>query len=519
MNLDAYGGRFHGRCVRLSLPWLGLREWAARNPLRLHFDPLPGRPELEEPEPGDTLPAFAASRQLTRYGADGYLIETSHVQPISEAALWLLRLEERPAYLLRGVDRPAKKDGVVRVRVEEALGPVPISTTGTAQAFYGDAAGEVRELLSSVEPALSDGELEELEDAIAMYGLDGHLPAALDGIRAARDRQMQARAKKTTPEELRRRSPLYIRVGAAPEGGRSRDWQGNSEKGTSCFRARLEHGVYVVDAGGPAGPLTMFKELPREGREVYRATGKEVGIGGANEPVLSGVELTPLPPGTRLRITEEWQPVITLAYAVDALKGFVYPPHIWRPPEEIVVPEQGTWTEERAPAQSAAEVLEAALPLSHSAGSLHGEAHWGRVAVAGARLCEETPGVDRLVMLLFAICHDAGRLRDTQDEHHAYRGARLARDLLEGGPLVSEEQLETLLCAIERHDLGETSEDPTVGACWDADRLDLWRVGVRPDPKLLSTEAAVGLVEWGRELGQEQFTWEEIMQAYEGSMT
>jgi uncharacterized protein len=30
----------------------------------------------------------------------------------------------------------------------------------------------------------------------------------------------------------------------------------------------------------------------------------------------------------------------------------------------------------------------------------------------------------------------------------------------------------------------------TVQACWDADRLDLWRVGVTPDPLRLATQIA-----------------------------
>jgi hypothetical protein len=37
------------------------------------------------------------------------------------------------------------------------------------------------------------------------------------------------------------------------------------------------------------------------------------------------------------------------------------------------------------------------------------------------------------------------------------------------------------------------TDDPTVGACWDADRLDLPRVGVTVDPRLLSTAAARNL--------------------------
>lgn len=501
MTLDAYGGRFHGRSVRLSLPWLGLREWTARYPLRLHFGPLPGRPGNATPKPGDTLPAFAGSRTT-----DGYLIDTSAPEPMAEAALWVLHLEERPAYLLRGKDRPAGKDGVIRVRVEEAeaLGPVPISYSGAAIGFYGDAsvAGEVRELLSSVEPVLSDDELEDLEGV--MYDQRGPLAGALQRVAEARD----AMAERSVPAaaELRARSPLYVRFGELPE-ERSRDWQGGFEAGVSCFRARLEDDGYVVDGAGLSGQLTMFKALSQEDRPAYLATGKEIGVGGAHEPLLTDVELTPLPPGTHLRVTEEWQEVVTLAYAVDALRGFVYPAHIWRPPEAVVVPEPGPV--EPGNLRSVAEVLERVLPLACS--ELHGEDHWRRVAAAGARIADRTLGADRLVVVLFALLHDAGRLRDFFDEHHAYRGARLARELLEGGDLVSEEQLETLLHAIERHDAGETTKDPTAAACWDADRLDLWRVGVRPNPRLLSTEAAVGLIEWANEMQGRRYSWEDVL--------
>ena len=34
------------------------------------------------------------------------------------------------------------------------------------------------------------------------------------------------------------------------------------------------------------------------------------------------------------------------------------------------------------------------------------------------------------------------------------------------------------------------SEHPTIGTCWDADRLDLGRVGIVPQPKFMSTAFA-----------------------------
>ena len=42
----------------------------------------------------------------------------------------------------------------------------------------------------------------------------------------------------------------------------------------------------------------------------------------------------------------------------------------------------------------------------------------------------------------------------------------------------------------EQHTFGGREAHLTVQTCWDADRLDLGRVGNRPDPKRLCTDAA-----------------------------
>jgi uncharacterized protein len=41
---------------------------------------------------------------------------------------------------------------------------------------------------------------------------------------------------------------------------------------------------------------------------------------------------------------------------------------------------------------------------------------------------------------------------------------------------------------------GQVTDDPTLGAAWDADRLDLPRVGVAPDPARLSTAAGRAMI-------------------------
>lgn len=40
------------------------------------------------------------------------------------------------------------------------------------------------------------------------------------------------------------------------------------------------------------------------------------------------------------------------------------------------------------------------------------------------------------------------------------------------------------MLACRDHEFGRTSSDPTIGSCWDANRLDLDRVGVDTNPSL-----------------------------------
>jgi uncharacterized protein len=60
-------------------------------------------------------------------------------------------------------------------------------------------------------------------------------------------------------------------------------------------------------------------------------------------------------------------------------------------------------------------------------------------------------------------------------------------------------QLDNLCYAIRHHSGGEVSTNPTIQSCWDADRLDLGRVGIIPSPKFLSVEAS--------QLIDEAFNW------------
>lgn len=120
---------------------------------------------------------------------------------------------------------------------------------------------------------------------------------------------------------------------------------------------------------------------------------------------------------------------------------------------------------------------------------IHGEQHWKAVARAGLDVAAHTPGADRSVVFLFALFHDTMRLNDGRDPRHGVRAAAFVRRV---DPTLHGlgERVETLAVACELHTNGLTSDDPTIGACWDADRLNLWRVHIVPTAELLSTEAA-----------------------------
>lgn len=118
---------------------------------------------------------------------------------------------------------------------------------------------------------------------------------------------------------------------------------------------------------------------------------------------------------------------------------------------------------------------------------IHGAPHWARVRENGLRLAKVT-GAQTKVLEAFAFVHDSCRINDFEDPEHGYRAADFARRLVRDRKLhLAHEELELLVRACEDHSTGETLEDITVCTCRDADRLDLGRVGVVPNPKYLCT--------------------------------
>lgn len=134
---------------------------------------------------------------------------------------------------------------------------------------------------------------------------------------------------------------------------------------------------------------------------------------------------------------------------------------------------------------------------------VHGASHWGRVKRIGLRLATFTRA-DPVVVSLFAFLHDSCRADEGRDSEHGVRAALLVQHLQGVQFELVPIQLDQLIVACAGHSMGRMIDDPTIQTCWDSDRLDFGRFGVRPDPQYLGTEAARTneFLEWAWNLSQ-----------------
>jgi uncharacterized protein len=119
--------------------------------------------------------------------------------------------------------------------------------------------------------------------------------------------------------------------------------------------------------------------------------------------------------------------------------------------------------------------------------SIHGPDHWERVGANGLEIAKHS-GADPLVVALFAMIHDCMRVTDGRDPKHGARAAAFIRARAADLAFLSALQMKQLehACAYHTHELHHANV--TIGTCYDADRLELPRVGIRPDPRKLNTE-------------------------------
>jgi uncharacterized protein len=135
---------------------------------------------------------------------------------------------------------------------------------------------------------------------------------------------------------------------------------------------------------------------------------------------------------------------------------------------------------------------------------IHGIRHWLRVRENGLRLARRT-GANLGVVELFAFFHDVRRENDGRDPGHGRRGAEVACELRAAHLHLDDAAFAALIYACERHTDGLIEADVTVQTCWDADRLDLGRVDITPNPKRLCTPAArdPAVIAWALRRSQE----------------
>ena len=130
-------------------------------------------------------------------------------------------------------------------------------------------------------------------------------------------------------------------------------------------------------------------------------------------------------------------------------------------------------------------------------GMIHGLTHWKNVEKNGMLLARDNPEVNRRVVRLFAYLHDHQRTGDGYDNLHGPAAAEALIDI--SGSLLSdlsEDEFEMLYLACKIHTRQSyPTGNATIDCCLDADRLDLTRVGITPDPERMLTEKGKSLAE------------------------
>ena len=128
--------------------------------------------------------------------------------------------------------------------------------------------------------------------------------------------------------------------------------------------------------------------------------------------------------------------------------------------------------------------------------SVHGPDHWRRVERNACILATRT-GANVSVVRLFALFHDSRRVNDGHDPEHGKRGAEFAARVRGRWFDLPDDEFGLLHHACVWHTDGDRHEDPTIGTCWDADRLDLGRVGIMPEAAYMSTAFAAEIADHG----------------------
>lgn len=125
-------------------------------------------------------------------------------------------------------------------------------------------------------------------------------------------------------------------------------------------------------------------------------------------------------------------------------------------------------------------------------GQTHGISHWQRVERNGIMLSMQDgalrDGVSIKVVRFFAYLHDKCRIDDWEDMEHGVRAADMIPSIRETVlQELTDEEVALLADACRYHTTRHRTGNPTIDICFDADRLDLGRVDIMPDPERMAT--------------------------------
>jgi len=124
--------------------------------------------------------------------------------------------------------------------------------------------------------------------------------------------------------------------------------------------------------------------------------------------------------------------------------------------------------------------------------TFHGINHWKRVHANGLKLCEYFNAAPEVIRY-FAYLHDSCRLNEGIDPEHGSRAAMYIDELRDDIDL-DDSQIKFLKRACSGHTHANPGAkaglDLTLACCWNADRLDVDRVGITLDITQLFTKNA-----------------------------
>lgn len=132
----------------------------------------------------------------------------------------------------------------------------------------------------------------------------------------------------------------------------------------------------------------------------------------------------------------------------------------------------------------------------------HGLEHWERVYENCLKLASFY-NISSEVFELFSLLHDSKREDEFRDIDHGKRAALLVKKLVFNNEIIlSKEDTNRLIFACSNHTVpnkkAKLYNDIVVQICFDADRLDIGRVGIVPEEKYFFTDYAKKLVLEGK---------------------